>query len=205
MIKILLAEDQRLFLDALYKVIQEDMNIEIVGLCENGDEVVESVLKLKPDVLLLDINMPGEDGVSVAERLKKMNVDVRILVITSFSSELLVKELLFLGVEGFILKTDDIHVFFEAIHKVSTGESYYSEEIKKMIQKKPEQRGQSTLSAREIEILKHICKGLSTPEIAQLLHISPLTVETHRKNINHKLNIKHSSELIKYAIQRGLA
>ncbi len=205
MIRVLLAEDQRLFIDALQKVIQEDDSIEIVGVCDSGDQVVESVLKLRPDVLLLDINMPGQDGVTVAEKLKKMHSDVKILVVTSFSSELLINELLTLGVEGFILKTDDIQSFFEAIHSVSVGERFYSDEVKSMIHKKRDAGEQFVLSAREIEIIKYICKGLSTPEIARCLHISPLTVETHRKNIHHKLNIRHSSELIRYALQRGLA
>lgn len=205
MIRILLAEDQKLFLNALQKVVEDDQDIEIVGYCNHGDKVVDSVRQLQPDVLLLDINMPGQDGVSIAEQLKKIQSEVKILIFTSYSSELLVNELYALGIEGFLLKTDDIEVFFEAIHSVFRGEKFYSDEVKSLIHTNSEHREQNFLTAREIEIIKFICQGLSTSEIASRLHISPLTVETHRKNINHKLNIKHFSELIKYAVQRGLA
>lgn len=205
MIRVLIAEDQRLFINALQKVLEEEKDIEIVGYCDSGDEVFNSVLHLEPDVLLLDINMPGRDGVSVAEQLKKSAADVRILVVTSFSSKLLVNELYALGVEGFILKSDDIQVLFEAIRTVYRGDRYFTEEIKDLIEKNSEAKITPTLSGREMQIIQFICQGLSSNEIAERLHISPLTVETHRKNINQKLNIKHTSELIKYALQRGIA
>lgn len=205
MIRILLAEDQTLFLNALQKVIKDESDIQIVGFCENGDEVIEAVETYEPDVLLLDINMPGRDGVSIAEQLKKMRSAVRILVVTSYSSDLLINELYTIGVEGFVLKTDDIHVLFEAIRTVHSGERYFTDEIKHLIANKSEQKPNAILTQREIEIIQGICRGLSTSELAEKLHISPLTVDTHRKNINHKLQIKHPSELIKYAVQRGLA
>ncbi|GCD77451.1 DNA-binding response regulator [Thermaurantimonas aggregans] len=205
MIRVLIAEDQRLFINALQKVIEEEKDFEIVGYCDSGDEVLNSVLKYEPDVLLLDINMPGMDGVTVAEQLRKSGVDVRILVVTSYSSKLLVNELHSLGVNGFILKSDDINVLFEAIRTVYNGESYFTEEIRDFLKKKTEVKNHPTLSSREIQIIQLICQGLSSNEIAERLHISPLTVDTHRKKINQKLNIKHTSELIKYAIQRGLA
>ncbi|MFN4299502.1 MAG: response regulator [Thermaurantimonas sp.] len=204
MIRVLIAEDQRLFINALQKVLEEENDIEIAGYCDSGDEVLSSVLKHEPDVLLLDINMPGMDGVLVAEQLKKSEVNVRILIVTSFSSKLLVNELYALGVDGFILKSDDIQVLFVAIRTVYRGERYFSEEIRDVLKKNSDPRSHPTLSSREIQIIKYICQGFSSNEIAEQLHISPLTVDTHRKKINQKLNIKHTSELIKYAVQRGL-
>lgn len=203
MIRLLIAEDQKLLYDAFSIVIGEHAELQIAGWCNNGLDVLPAISEKNPDLLILDINMPGKDGITVAEEVKKYYPDVRILVMTSYSSDLLVNQLLHLGIEGYILKSDDMHVFFEAIYAVAAGERYFSNSVSSLAEN-PKEKSVHNLSNREIEIIRHICKGLSTSQIADLLYISPLTVDTHRKNIYHKLGIRHQSELIRYAVERGI-
>lgn len=203
MIRILIAEDQKLFVDAFSIVMQDHTDLKLVDWCKNGLDVLPAIKEKNPDLLILDINMPGKDGIAVAEEVKKQHPNVRILIMSSYSNDLLVNQLIQLGVEGYVLKSDDIDEFFKAIYAVASGDCYFSKSIKSLAVK-PKEKSVHSLSSREVEIIKHICKGLSTNQIAQHLCISPLTVETHRKNIYHKLGIRHQSELIRYALERGI-
>lgn len=208
MIKVFLAEDQLLFAQGLNMALSLYPNIAIVGTEQNGLKVADAVKELNPDILLLDINMPGMDGINVAKQLHKEKYDLKIIVLSSYLSKEFVLQMLALGVKSYLHKNTDVEELVTAINEVYEGGVYHTEEVKKLLakanKKEIEEKHQQLLTPKELQILSLLAQGESISKIAEKLVISSFTVESHKKNIQLKLGIKGMAALVKYAAERGL-
>jgi DNA-binding NarL/FixJ family response regulator len=163
------------------------------------------------DIILMDINMPEMDGVEATKQVKAKYPSIKILMLTMFSNREYIEKLLRAGADGYLLKNTGKEELQEAIDNIINGESYFSKEVTERImeglQKKKIAEKNTyivELTEREIEVLKLIVQEFTTAEIAEKLFISPHTVETHRKNLISKLNVRNIAGLVKYAMQNGL-
>lgn len=205
-IKIILTDDHQIVIDGLKAVLETAPDIQIIGAALNGKVLLQLLQTLTPDLILLDISMPIMDGLETAAKVKEQYPQVKILILTTHSSPNKIKQILKLGVEGYILKDTGRAGLLNAIHTIMQGQSYVDLRVtESLVQSyQPQQKPLGQLTKREKEITQLIAQGKSTKEVAQALFISPLTVETHRKNIFSKLGIHKTAELVKYAIREGL-
>jgi len=211
-ISVHIADDHQILIDGIIAVLNFEENIEVVGYSLNGQEVLDWFEKNDSDVLILDINMPELDGIEVLKVLETKAAKPKIIVLSSYDDVKLVKEVLQIGAQGFVPKKSAGEHIVNAINKVANDEQYYTDDIKeKMMQAllnrplkdKGSQDGvlMTSLTKREKEILKFVAQQYSTREIAEELHISESTVETHRKNLMKKLKVKNSVGLAIFALK----
>lgn len=212
--KILIVDDHEVVRDGLKNILTSLDNITIAGEAGNGDEAVKMYSTLKPDLVIMDISMPGMNGIEATRIIKEKDPDARILILTMHDNQEYLNQIIRSGAKGFILKNTDKEELLEAVKTVSAGENFFSKDISKLIidnyirtakdTEKNDGYKEVPLTKREIEILKLIASGYSNQEIANILYISYNTVDTHRKNIMHKLTIKNTAGLVRYAIEKGL-
>ncbi len=206
-ITILLVDDQRIILDGLTALLDHDDRFRLVGLAMNGREALVVAREQRPDVVILDINMPVLDGIEAARELRAWRPDQRILMLSMYANTEFVNELLDAGVSGYILKNAGRKELCLAIERVAAGLRHLSEEVTSIMD--PPERSRAGGSAassptkREKEIIRMIVNERSTAQIAESLGLSPATVETHRKNILHKLGFHNATGLVRYALERG--
>lgn len=209
MIDILLADDHDIMLDGYTSLLASETNIKIIGRANNGKEVITTLETSKCDLILLDINMPKMDGVETARHIKKYKPHIKIIILSMLNDINYIKELVSIGVDGYLLKNCDKRTFVTAINAVARGNSFFDVNIKKVIDNgyKAElevKNNKVILSEREIEIVRMIGLGMTSNQIAEELFLSPHTVQTHRKNINFKLQITNPVELTLFAKKEGL-
>ena len=209
MIKIFLAEDQQLFVEGLKQLLADQEDIAFEGTANNGREALTAILESVPDLCMLDINMPEMDGISLAIRLKKEHPPLPIIMLSTHTNKEFIKDLVSIGVEGFVIKNADKEELVQAIRTVASGGQWFSEilqpevaETRREIENHPDHL--KLLSKRELEILRLIGQGFSSVEIAEKLFLSAHTVDTHRRNIMLKLNMNNLAALVRYANDRGL-
>ena len=213
-IKVHIADDHRVLIDGIKAVLKTEEEIKVVGSSLNGEEVLEWYQSNESDVLVLDINMPKVDGIKVLQEFRRRDSRPRIVILSSYDDSKLVKEVLKIGADGFLAKKCAGGQIVEAIKTVSRGEKYFSESIQQKIvslftngnSDDNSQDGTffSSLTEREIEVLKLIAQEYSTKEIAGQLFISVNTIETHRKNLIKKLRVKNVVGLAIYAHKNQL-
>lgn len=206
-IKILMADDHKILLEGVVSLLQTEKSFEIAATALNGLEVLELIKKLYFDICILDINMPGIDGIEVTRQIKICKPEMKIIILTTYNDKEIITELIQLGVAGYLLKNAAKAELVEAIKKVMSGRYYFSEEVEKIIMKgltvkKP--ADESILTEREIEIVKLLGREFTNEKIAQELNISFRTVETHRKNILQKTNSHNLAGLLRYAYFKGI-
>jgi len=212
--KILIVDDHEVVRDGLKNILTSLDNISIAGEAGNGEDAVKMYASLKPDLVIMDISMPGMNGIEATRVIKEKDPDARILILTMHDNQEYLNQIIRSGAKGFILKNTDKEELLEAVRTVSSGENFFSKDISKLIidnyirtakdTEKNDGYKEVPLTKREIEILKLIASGYSNQEIANILYISYNTVDTHRKNIMHKLSIKNTAGLVRYAIEKGL-
>jgi DNA-binding NarL/FixJ family response regulator len=215
-IKVHIADDHQLLIDGIIAVLSSEKNIEVVGQSLNGEEVINWFYKNTADILILDINMPKIDGVGVLQYFHEKKLKQKIIVLSSFDDTKLIKEVLKIGARGFLAKNSAAENIIEAINTVYNDEQYFSQNIQNKLlatftnnsvkkeKKSVESAYFSSLTPREIEVLKLISKQYNSKEISKLLHISINTVETHRKNLISKLNVKNVVGLAIYAVKNNI-
>lgn len=207
-----IADDHQILIDGVKAVLNIEPNIEVTGFSLNGQEVVDWFRENHADVLVLDINMPELDGLEVLKALRKNDKQPEIIVLSSYDDVKLVKEVLQMGAKGFVPKKSAGEHIVRAVYKVAEGSQYFTEDIKeKMMQtllngqvkNEGSQDGVliSSLTKREVQILKLVAQQYSTREIGDELHISESTVETHRKNLMRKVKVKNSVGLAIFALK----
>ena len=208
--QIIIVDDHLIFRQGLTSIITSENIATVIGEASNGIEFIELISKMKPDIVLMDIDMPHMNGLDATEKAIKLIPELKIIVFSMFSDEEYYHKMIERGVKGFILKTSGINELESAIHEVMKGESYFSNELLRKIisnfeqQNNNEQSKKEILSEREIEVLQQICLGLSTDEIGKKLFISPKTVKTHKSNLLAKTISKNTPALILYAIKNKI-
>jgi DNA-binding NarL/FixJ family response regulator len=209
-IRLLLADDHRIVLDGLERLFQQQKDFAVVGACNRGAEVVPAVLQLRPDILVLDIRMPDQDGFSVLRQLKVHPHDTRTIILAASLTEKELLEGIRLGVRGVVLKEMAPHLLVECIRKVHAGERWFEESmagsaLEGLARREDAQRELSgILTAREVEVARLIAAGLQNKEIAGRLFISEGTVKIHLHHIYEKLKVTGRLELSLFARDRGL-
>ncbi len=211
MIKIIIADDHQMFIDGIKSIVKTMKNMNIVGEATNGLQLLDILKTQEVDIILMDVNMPILDGIETTKQVRQLYPEIKIAMLTMFNTREYIEKLLRAGAHGYILKNTGKEELQEAIEKIISGESYFSKEVTERImeglQKKKHAENHSLiveLTEREKDVLKLIAQEFTTHEIADKLFISFHTVETHRKNLIGKLNVKNIAGLVKYAIQQGL-
>ena len=209
-IKVLLVDDHAMFREGIRALLQGYDDIEIVGEATDGAEAIEKVRQLAPDVVLMDIAMPVMGGLEATRRIKKENPDTQVLVLTQYEDSEYVLSMLRSGARGYISKTATASELVSAIRTVHKGESFlHPSAATTLIEEylthvRDEKSDYERLTDREREILQLVAEGRSNHEIAEKLFISVKTVLRHRTSIMEKLGFHNRTELIKYAISKGL-
>lgn len=209
MINLIIADDHNMFLEGLISLLRNVPDVTVIAKAVNGKELINLLDKSKADIVLLDISMPEMDGIEVTKIIKKKYPELKIIILTTHSNSHIIAKLNRLGVNGYLLKNAEKDELLYAIRKVTSGESYYSKEVTE-IQKdfdsnlKKNLSSTTELSNREKEILMLIAKQLTAAEIAEKTFISLNTVNTHKRNLLSKLNVKNTAGLVKHAIELGL-
>lgn len=211
MIRVILADDHHLVRQGIRALLEKTTDIEIVAEAENGEEAIISTQKLKPDVLLMDINMPRLNGIQAAEQIRHQGLSTHVVILSMHSDETLVRQALRSGVRGYLLKHAVTEELLIAVRAAQRGEVYLSPTISELVMSdfivgrdKLEQSGFEQLSPREREVLKLVAEGYTNKAIADTMHLSVKTVEKHRASLMTKLNVQDLAALIRLALKHGL-
>jgi DNA-binding NarL/FixJ family response regulator len=205
-IKILVVDDHVLIRTGVINLIKNESDISIIGEADSGEDAVKLADELKPDIILMDISMPGISGLEAAGRIKKKHSAIGIIILTIYKSEEYFIEATKIGVEGILHKDIGREELLSAIRKVKNGEKYIGQRFAQLLadyyrkETTPDAK-KVIFTRREEEILKLLADGRSNHEIADILCISIRTVETHRSNLVQKLELKGTPALIKFAVQ----
>ncbi len=210
-VRILLADDHQILMEGLKELIEEQKGMQVIAEAPDGPTALELVQKHKPDIAIIDILMPGINGIEVARKISREWPDIKILCLSMYTDRRFVLEMFRAGASGYVAKESAFDELMSAIRAIMCGRIYISPRVAECVIEsirkggKPcEESAYTKLTDREREILKQIAEGMSTKEIASALHISLKTVETHRKQIMEKTGMNSIAELTKYAIQEGI-
>jgi len=201
--RIVLVDDHRILLDALKKLVEPEF--EVVGTFDDGQTMLESIPSLHPDIVVLDISMPGMDGLSAAEHLKKLVPKVKLVFLTSFEDRDTAAEAFKLGASGYVLKVAAGTELMTALREVDRGGFYASPTLTdgmvgSFVRAFKQMKSPHNLTPRQREVLKLLAEGYSMKSVGQTLNITPRTVAFHKYTIMEQLNIKTNAELINYAL-----
>jgi DNA-binding NarL/FixJ family response regulator len=210
-VKIFLADDHKILREGLRSLISEIPGMEVIGEAGNGREAVRLATKLRPDLVVMDVNMPDLNGIEATRQLLKDLPAVKVIALSMYSDKRFVTGMLRAGASGYILKASAFDELAKAFETVIAGEIYLSPKVAGVVVEDYlghlyEEKSEPTelLTPREREIIQLLAEGRSSKEIASLLHVSEKTVHTHRQNIMEKLNLHSIAELTKYAIREGI-
>lgn len=210
-VRILLADDHTLVRSGFRSLIEDKNLFEVVGETSNGRETVQSVCALKPDVILMDINMPDLNGIEATRQIVEFNPAIKVIGLSIYSDKVYIAGMLRAGAAGYLLKDCEPKELIEAIQSVRRNEIFIAQKImgtiigdyRKFLLHEDESP-HSLLTEREREVLQLIAEGKNTKQIAATLSVSVKTIETHRQNLMHKLDIYTVQDLVKYAIKQGI-
>lgn len=203
-IKVIIADDHKLFRNGLKFILNEMENIEVISDVSNGKELLEMLEVVKPDIVLLDINMPEMNGIEATKKALELYPDLRILILTMYGDEQYYNTMIDLGVKGFVLKDTDNTELKNAIHSIINNNPYFSQELLLKLIKNKKTDDSVKLTRREREVLALICKGFGNGEISDQLNLSQRTVERHRASLLSKTNTHNSIAMVIFAIKNNL-
>lgn len=211
-LRILLGDDHTIVRNGLRKILQERADWEVVAEVGNGRDAVREAIALEPDVAILDITMPLLNGIETTAQIMRRKPSVRILILSMHSNEAYIVQALKAGAKGYLLKDSADTELLRAVAAVAQGKSYFSPAVSKVMLddyvRHLAQKGivdrYEALSEREREVFQLIAEGHSSKEIAEILFLSPTTVDTHRAHILQKLDVHSTTELVLYAVRRGV-
>jgi len=208
-IAVLLVDDHHIFRDGLQSLLNGVKDIRVMDVAGNGVEAIKKYNEIVPDVVVLDISLPGMNGFEIAQKIKEQNPDTKILILSMHESPEYIQKALKLNINGYLSKEETSQkLLIEAIKEIYKGNTFFSPKIKYVVDSEVVTTNIASslgiISKREKEILTLIIQGLSNAEIAKKLFLSQRTVETHKFNIMNKLNVKNSVELVKWVLQNKL-
>ncbi len=210
-IKILIADDHKITREGLKSLLEKEDNLTVVAEAENGREAVRLAHELKPDIVVMDINMPELNGIEATRQIIADDPHIKVIALSMFSERRYVTRMLKVGVSGYLLKSNAFDELVSAIHAISKGQGYLSNKIAHIVMKdysarlgEDDQSPISLLSPREKEVLQLIAEGLSSQEIADKLFVSVKTISSNRRQLMEKLKTDSVAALTKIAIREGL-
>lgn len=212
MTTIVLADDHGVVRDGLRLLLETHPRFKVVGEADNGREAVRVIADVKPDIAILDISMPGLNGVEATNQIRVMNLSTRVLILSMYSSRRYIAQALRAGARGYLLKDSVGRELIDAVDSVQSGHLYLGQQIADVLvedyldylRDSADDQPLSALSPREREVVQLVVEGHSSAQIADILNLAPSTVDTYRSRIMQKLGIDSLPELVKFAIQHGL-
>jgi len=212
MIRVVVVDDHTLMRQGLVGLLDEDPDLVVVGQAGDASSALDIIEETRPDVVLMDVGLPGVSGLELTVRVKRIVPDIRVLVLTMYEREDYLFQALQAGASGYVLKGADIQDLLTAVRTVARGETYVYQSLTgklvadylSRIEDGADRRDYDGLSRREREVLALIAEGLTTSQIADRLYVSPHTVQTHRDHVMTKLDLHSRVALTKYAIRKGL-
>lgn len=218
MIDILLVDDHKIIRDGIKALLRSSDDIRIIGECSDGSQVQDAIREHENvDVVLMDINMPEMSGLEATEAVLKEFPDMKVVALTMYNEESYISRILNLGAAGYVLKNTGKQELIDALHKVKEGGNYFSEEVtqqmmsrfmsnkRKTEPSRPSDQLLERLTEREKEVLRLISMEYTNHEIAEQLNVSSRTIDSHRRNLLQKLDVKNTAGLVRFALQNGLA
>jgi DNA-binding NarL/FixJ family response regulator len=206
-IRVLLADDHPIIRSGIRLLLEQAPDISVVGETDRGNDVVKLVERLKPDVLLLDMEMPGQSGVDVAQELQQIGAAVRVLVLSAYDDDEYIASLLATGAAGYLTKEEALNTIVDAVRGVARGEEgWFSRRAAAQVAalaRKEQSRPGVNLTEREEEVLKMLAEGWTNLRMANTLSVSERTVRFHLSNIYEKLGVSSRGEAISWALKRG--
>ena len=206
-IRVLLADDHTMFRQGLGEMLQTDEGIKVVGQAENGAEAVALARELVPDVVILDVEMPVMGAQEAMNKILRLQARPKIVVVTMHDDPSLVRELLALGASAYLVKSASMNELLSAVHAAAESpEGPHDENVVMVVPRetlKQVERGVNNLSARELEILLFVARGLSNRQISRVLHLSEATVKRHLANIYPKIEVSSRGEATRKALREG--
>jgi len=212
MIKIYITEDQELYLEGLTLLLNKQPDLQVIGSCRNGAELLQSLTSLDADILLLDVYLPDFEPEELVKRVRSENPDLKIVFLTIMRGTRLVHRLIKHNIQGYILKNAELNELVQGLRVVAAGGKYFSDDINiapeniniRNTVSIGDNKINEILTKREIEVLQLVCREYSNIEIAEKLYLSVGTVETHRKKLISKLGVNNTIGLVKFAIKNDL-
>ena len=209
MIRVIIADDHGIVRGGIRRLLEDHEDIQVVAEASDGHEAIERVLETDPDVILLDISMPGMDGLDVTKQLKAIDPRVRILILTMHAEEQYAPRLIKAGAMGYVTKHAAPEDLVKAINAVHAGRRFISPTLAENMAWRylGDEKNLSPvecLSDRELQVLNLLAKGNSNQEVADFLHLSVKTIDTYRARVLEKLNLRNNAELTLFAVQNGL-
>ena len=208
-IKVMLADDHILMREGIRQLLEFDGSISVIAEASDGEECIEKLLKSKPEVLLLDINMPKKNGIEVLEEIKSRNINVKVLILTVHNETEYLLKAVDIGVDGYILKDSESAELKKAINAVLSGENYIQPSLipalnNRLISRDIDKDKIDSLTKRELEVLIQVANGMFNKEIATSLDISERTVKNHISNIFKKIDVSDRTQAAVFAIKNDL-
>jgi DNA-binding NarL/FixJ family response regulator len=212
-IRVLLADDHALVREMLRGRIDHESDMEVVGVAGDGNEAAKLAIRLRPDIVVLDIDMPGQTSFAAAQEIKRRSVRTRILFLSGFFNDRYIEDALASQASGYLTKDEPPRVLLQAIRMAASGLAYFSPKVQSrlVVEKDGMRLAGATrtrvalLTQRELETVRYLARGLSKKEIAELMQVSVKTVERHTQNSMDKLDIHDRVDLARFAIREGLA
>lgn len=208
-IRVMLADDHVLMREGIRQLLEFDGTIDVVAEANDGEECLEKIETAKPQVLLLDINMPKKNGIEVLEEIKKRNINVKVLILTVHDEVEYLLKAVDIGVEGYILKDSESMELKKAINAVINGENYIQPKLipslnKRLVSRDNDKDKINSLTSRELEVLVQVANGMFNKEIATSLNISERTVKNHISNIFKKIDVSDRTQAAVFAIKNDI-
>lgn len=208
-IKVMLADDHILMREGIRQLLEFDGSIEVIAEANDGDECIEVLQEMKPQIILLDINMPKKNGIEVLEEIKRRDIDVKVLILTVHNEIEYLMKAIEIGVDGYILKDSESSELKKAINLIIGGESYIQPKLipalnKRLVTRDIDKDKINSLTDRELEVLIQVANGMFNKEIATTLNISERTVKNHVSNIFKKIGVSDRTQAAVFAIKNDI-